>query len=191
MVNSCLHFQKESEQDNGHFSVLGSEKKWYSISEDSPTRWMGRNGWIDEKLSIHYYADQETQSSTRFLHFQKESEQDNGHFSVLGQRRSGILSVKIVHKVNGTKWLNWWKIVDPLLRRPGNDWNYFSHNYLLIICIYGAVSDLCEECETCHVGTGRLVVAGQSGSEGNTKIGPRIGSYNLLPARYIRSGDQN
>ena len=28
--------------------------------------------------------------------------------------------------------------------------------------IYGAVSDLCEECKTCHVRTGRLVVAGQS-----------------------------
>ena len=23
----------------------------------------------------------------------------------------------------------WWKFVDPLLRRPGNDWNCFSHNY--------------------------------------------------------------
>ena len=39
-----------------------------------------------------------------FLHMQKDSEQDSGHFSVLDQRISGILSVKIVHKVNGTKW---------------------------------------------------------------------------------------
>ena len=30
------------------------------------------------------------------------------------------------------------------------------------LSIYGAVSDLCEECKTCHVRTGRLVVAGQS-----------------------------
>ena len=30
------------------------------------------------------------------------------------------------------------------------------------LSIYGAVSDLCEECETCHVRTGRPVVAGQS-----------------------------
>ena len=37
---------------------------------------------------------------------QEDLEQDNGHFSVLVQRKSGILSVKIVHKVNGTKWLN-------------------------------------------------------------------------------------
>ena len=30
------------------------------------------------------------------------------------------------------------------------------------LSIYGAVSDLCKECRTCHVRTGRLVVAGQS-----------------------------
>ena len=28
--------QRDSEQDNGHSSGPGSEKKWYSISEDSP-----------------------------------------------------------------------------------------------------------------------------------------------------------
>ena len=28
--------------------------------------------------------------------------------------------------------------------------------------IYGAVSDMCEECNTCHDRAGRLVVAGQS-----------------------------
>ena len=42
------------------------------------------------------------------LYVQEDLEQDNGHFSVLVQRKSGILSVKIVHKVNGTKWLNFW-----------------------------------------------------------------------------------
>ena len=30
-------------------------------------------------------------------HFQEDLEQDNGHFSVLVQRKSGILSVKMVH----------------------------------------------------------------------------------------------
>ena len=30
------------------------------------------------------------------------------------------------------------------------------------LSVYGAVSDLCEECKPCHVRTGRLVVAGQS-----------------------------
>ena len=30
------------------------------------------------------------------------------------------------------------------------------------VSIYGAVAELCEECDTCHDRTGRLVVAGQS-----------------------------
>ena len=38
-----------------------------------------------------------------FLSLQKDSEQDNDHSSGLDQRKSGIRSVKIVHKVNGTK----------------------------------------------------------------------------------------
>ena len=36
-----------------------------------------------------------------FLYMRKDSEQDNGHSSDLDRRKSGILSVKIVHKVNG------------------------------------------------------------------------------------------
>ena len=43
-----------------------------------------------------------------FLLKQEDLEQDNGHFSVLVQRKSGILSVKIVHKVNGTIWRKRW-----------------------------------------------------------------------------------
>ena len=31
------------------------------------------------------------------------------------------------------------------------------------LSIYGAVSEMCEECKTCHVRTGRLVLAGQPG----------------------------
>ena len=46
----------------------------------------------------------------------------------------------------------------------GNDWNCFSHNFFVNqLSIYGAVSNLCEECKTCHVRTVRLVMAGQSG----------------------------
>ena len=37
------------------------------------------------------------------LSLQKDSEQDNGHSSGLDQRKIGILSVKTVHKVNGTE----------------------------------------------------------------------------------------
>ena len=43
-----------------------------------------------------------------FLSLRSDSEQDNGHFSVMDQRKSGIRSVKTV-KVNGTKSLRrWW-----------------------------------------------------------------------------------
>ena len=38
-----------------------------------------------------------------FLFLQEDLEQDNGHSSGLVQRKSGIPSVKTVHKVNGTK----------------------------------------------------------------------------------------
>ena len=41
---------------------------------------------------------------SRFSNLQKDLEQDKGHFSVMVQRKSGILSVNIVPKVNGTKW---------------------------------------------------------------------------------------
>ena len=40
------------------------------------------------------------------LYLREDSEQDNGHSSVPVLRKSGLLSVKIVHKVNGTKWPN-------------------------------------------------------------------------------------
>ena len=36
MLDSFLYLQEDLEQNNGHFSGPGSEKKWYSISEDSP-----------------------------------------------------------------------------------------------------------------------------------------------------------
>ena len=67
------------------------------------------------RCSTTSHRDQETtwinasQMFNSFLYLQKDSEQDNGHSSVLVQRKSGILSVKMVHKVNGTKWRKrWW-----------------------------------------------------------------------------------
>ena len=44
-----------------------------------------------------------SQMLNSFLYMHRDLEQDNGHFSVLVQRKSGTLSVKIVHKENGTK----------------------------------------------------------------------------------------
>ena len=45
-----------------------------------------------------------SQMPISFLYMQKDLEQDNGHLLVLVQKRSGILSLKIVRKENGTKW---------------------------------------------------------------------------------------
>ena len=36
MPHSFLCMQKDLEKDDGHLFGLGSEKKWYCISEDSP-----------------------------------------------------------------------------------------------------------------------------------------------------------
>ena len=122
-----------------------------------------RNGLSSCRCSTTSHGDQKTtrknasQMLNSFLLLQKVSEKDNGHSSDLDRRKSGILSVKTVHKVNGAKWLRrwWWhsqkadtslpshetivqrsaqkqrrwKIVDTLLCRPGNDQNCFSHNY--------------------------------------------------------------
>ena len=45
----------------------------------------------------------ESNAEISFLFMQEDLEQDNGHFSVLVLKRSGILSVKIVHRENVTK----------------------------------------------------------------------------------------
>ena len=64
------------------------------------------------RCSATSHGDQKTarknakQMLNSFLYLQKDSEQDNGHFSDLDQRKSGFLSVKIVHKVNGRRWLS-------------------------------------------------------------------------------------
>ena len=62
------------------------------------------------RCSMTSHGDQKTtrensiQLLNSFLYLQEDSEQDNGHFSVLVQRKSGTVSVKTVHKVNGIKW---------------------------------------------------------------------------------------
>ena len=72
---------------------------------------ISKEGLSSFRCSMTSHGDQEimrknaSQMLNSFLSLQKDSEQDNGHFSGLDQRKSGILSVKIVHKVNGTKWL--------------------------------------------------------------------------------------
>ena len=43
--------QRDLEQDNGHFFGLGSEKKWYSISADSP---QGELDKLAEKMMFEF-----------------------------------------------------------------------------------------------------------------------------------------
>ena len=48
MPISFLKMQKDLEQDNGHFLVPGSEKKWYSIRVKIVHKRMGQNGEKDD-----------------------------------------------------------------------------------------------------------------------------------------------
>ena len=123
-----------------------------------------------------------------FLSMRKDFHRDNGHSLVLDQKRSGTLSVKTVHKENGTIWRKGDRIADtqfsvPRVRCPEERSKakvvencqftsvpvvrrliLFFRTIISVnqLSIYGAVSDLSEECKTCHVRTGRPVVAGQS-----------------------------
>ena len=46
-----------------------------------------------------------SQMPVSFLKMQQDLEEDNGQLLVLVLKRSGLLSVKTVHKENGTIWL--------------------------------------------------------------------------------------
>ena len=134
------------------------------------------------------------QLPTSFLYMHKDLEKDNVHSLVLVQRKSCILSVKIVHKESGTIW------------RKGSCWNSqkadiqsyvprvhcpeFSSNakavencrYTLVpiwkrfktvfrtiisanqLSLYGAVANMCEEYQSFRDRTGKPVVEGQSSS---------------------------
>ena len=68
---------------------------------------ISQEGLYSCRCSTTSPEDQETlkksacEMSISFLFVQKDLEQDNGHLLVLVLKRSGILSVKIVHKENG------------------------------------------------------------------------------------------
>ena len=118
-----------------------------------------------------------------------------GQWSFLGpgSEKSGILLVKTVHKVNGTKLLSWWCLnsakahtqsSDPRVYCPEVDskakamencryttipiWKRLRLFFRIIISVNqlslcGAVAEMCEECESCHDRMGP-VVRGQSSS---------------------------
>ena len=119
-------------------------------------------------------------------------EQDNGHFSVLVQRKSGALLVRQSHKENGDRIAEQmmltfaeskhpvFRSTSPLSRRVfkskggGKLSIHYCADYATIetvfrtiiyvnqLSLYGLVADMCEECESCHDKTGRLAMEGQS-----------------------------
>ena len=76
-----------------------------------------------------------------FLCTQEDLEKDNGHSLVLYQRgqstrnlgqnrRKDVVGIRRerMSKQRSTQKQRAWKTVDTLCSRPGNDWDYFSHN---------------------------------------------------------------
>ena len=126
------------------------------------------------------------------LYLQKDVQQDVGHSSDLNHKRSGILLTTKDHEENGTESLNWWwsrfgesghpvfRATSPLSRgtlksRGGGklsihfcaDGDTIETVFRTLISvhefsIYGAVSDVCDECSACQARTGRPELAGQS-----------------------------
>ena len=145
-------------------------------------------------------VDQETmkknacQMPNAYLCTQGDLEKDNGHLLVLVLKRSGILSVKIVHKETGTIWRKgcWWNsqkadvqfsvLQVHCLRstQKQRSWKIVSVHYsadletietifrIIVsanqLSLYGAVAEMCEEYESLHDRSGQPVVVGQSSS---------------------------
>ena len=112
------------------FLGLGSEKKRYSVSEDSPK---GEWDRVAEQMMI-------TLAESKHPVFRSTSPLSRGVLKSKG----GKLSIHFC--ADG-------ETVETVFR------TIISVNQL---SIYGAVSDMCEESNTCRDGTGRLVVTGQS-----------------------------
>ena len=83
-----------------------------NVKIERNTREISMDGSSSCRCSLTSHVDLRTtrknasQTPNSFLSMQRDSEQDIGHFSVLVQRKSGTLSVKTVHKENGTKQLS-------------------------------------------------------------------------------------
>ena len=134
------------------------------------------------------------QMPNSYLCTREDLEKDNGHLLVLVLRKSGTSSVKTVHKESGTKIAERmllefsdsgcpiFRATTPLSR---GQLKSKGHGKLSIHCaadletvetifriivsanqlsLYGAVAEICEEYESLHERTGRLVVMGQSSS---------------------------
>ena len=132
------------------------------------------------------------QTPNPYLCLQEDLEKDNGHSLVLVLQRSGILSVKTVHKESGTKlqkgccWNSQKADVQISVLRalcPEVNSKSKGHGKLSIpfaadqetietifriivyanqLSLYGAVAEICEEYESLHKRTERPAVMGQS-----------------------------
>ena len=128
-----------------------------------------------------------------YLCMQEDLEKDNGHSLVLVLRKSGTLSKKTVHKESGTKLqkrmlsefaesgCQIFRATTPLsrghLKNKGRgklsihyaaDQETIETIFRIIVCanqhsLYGAVANMCEECESLHDRSGQPdIVMGQS-----------------------------
>ena len=116
---------------------------------------------------------------------QRDLEQDNGYFSVLVLRKNwSSISKDIVHKVNGSNSQkadiqcfesrvhcpevnSKAKAVDNCRPTIVPTWKRFKLFFRTItsvnkLSLYWAVAEMCEECKSCHVRTGRLVLVEQA-----------------------------
>ena len=117
----------------GQWSFLGpgSEKMWFSISENSP---QGEWDKIAEKMMLTF-------AESGHPVFLATSPLSRG---TLKSKGGGQLSIHYCAD---------FATIEAVFR------TITSVNQL---SIYGAVADMCEECDSCHDRTGRLVVEGQS-----------------------------
>ena len=129
-----------------------------------------------------------------FLYLQEDSEQDNGHFSVLVQRKSGILSVadspqREWDRIAEQMMLTFAESKHPVFRSTsplsigvfkskgggklsihfcadGDAIETVLRSIISVnqLSLYGAVAEMCEGYETFHNRTGQPVVGGQSSS---------------------------
>ena len=122
--------------------------------------------------------------STRFdlCKKKKDFHQEHGHSSYLDQKRSGILLLNVNHKENGTELQSEGcknsakaniQSSDPHVHcleecseaKVVENYHYTSalmrERLKLFFSILGAVSDVCDECKSCHVKTERPVLVGQ------------------------------
>ena len=123
--------------------------------------------------------EQECELNAKFM--RKGFHQENGYSSDLDQKRSAILFIIANHKENGRESQNWWwskfsesgtpslpfhESIVPRNAQKQRWWKIINTLLRIVsinqLSIYGAVSDLREEYKSCHVRTGRLVLAGQS-----------------------------